>query len=47
VCSTSQRQLAPGILATTLKDITAGSNGSCSLCSARSGFDLVTGLGSG
>jgi len=36
----------PGILATTLKDITSGSNGSCTRCSARSGFDLVTGLGS-
>lgn len=36
----------PGLLATTMKDVTTGSNGSCSLCAARSGYDLVTGLGS-
>ena len=35
----------PGIYATTLQDITKGSNGSCSTCTAGTGYDAVTGLG--
>ncbi len=35
----------PGLYASTLSDITSGSNGSCMLCTAREGYDVLTGLG--
>lgn len=35
----------PGLYAATLTDITSGSNGSCALCTAREGYDVLTGLG--
>jgi hypothetical protein len=35
----------PSVYATTFADIVAGANGSCNGCTARTGFDLPTGLG--
>lgn len=35
----------PGSYAANFADITAGSNGSCAACTARSGYDILTGLG--
>ena len=35
----------PGNYYNAFLDVTSGSNGSCALCTARAGFDVVTGLG--
>lgn len=35
----------PGTYAANFADITAGSNGSCATCTARAGYDILTGLG--
>ncbi len=40
------RAVYSGGYSTNLRDITSGSDGSCSTCSAGPGYDLVTGLGS-
>lgn len=35
----------PGLYAAAFSDIVAGSNGSCAICSAHTGYDIPTGLG--
>ena len=41
----SQIAAVPGTYAAAFADINAGSNGSCTICTARTGYDVPTGLG--
>jgi subtilase family serine protease len=37
---------ASGVYSSNYRDVTTGSNGSCAICAAKTGYDFVTGLGS-
>lgn len=41
----TQISTVPGTYAGAFADVSSGSNGSCSICSAKTGYDIATGLG--